>query len=89
MIDPMMKEPPKSSKEKTFEKNKITDWDERSEEKIKKEIDVENDNEDDDFDDFDYRNNPFGDEDDEDSTDQYDDDDRSEDEKLKNNIYEQ
>lgn len=88
MIDPMMKEPPKSSKEKTFEKNKITDWYERSEEKIKKDVEVDNgESDDDDFDDFDYRNNPFGDDDDEeDSTDQYDDDDRSEDEKLKDSI---
>ena len=87
MIDPMMKELPKSSKEKTFEKNKITDWDERSEEKIKKDVEVDNgESDDDDFDDFDYRNNPFGDDDDEDSTDQYDDDDISEDEKLKDSI---
>ena len=34
IIDPMMKEAPKSSKDKTFEKNKLAGWDEKSEEKI-------------------------------------------------------
>ena len=88
MIDPMMKEAPKSSKDKTFEKNKLAGWDEKSEEKVKKEIDVEDDDnkDDDEFDDFDYRNNPFGDEDNEDETPDYDEDDRSEEEKLKDSI---
>lgn len=77
IIDPMMKEAPKSSKDKTFEKNKLTGWDEESDEKIKKEVEIDSDTEEDDeFDDFDYRNNEFGDVD----------DDRSEDEKLKDAI---
>lgn len=87
IIDPMMKESPKASKEKTFEKNKLAGWDEKSDEKIKKEVDVDNGNNDDDeFDDFDYKKNSFGDEDDEDEMQDYDDDDRSEDEKLKDSI---
>ena len=86
IIDPMMKESPKTSKEKTFEKNKLAGWDEKSEEKIKKEVDVENGGEDDDFDDFDYRNNEFGDEDNEDEMQDINEDDRSEDEKLKDTI---
>ena len=88
MIDPMMKEAPKSSKDKTFEKNKLAGWDEKSDEKVKKEIDVEDDDnkDDDEFDDFDYRNNPFGDEDNEDETPDYDEDDRTEDEKLRDSI---
>ena len=87
MIDPMMKKAPKPSKEKTFEKNKLAGWDEMSDEKIKKEVDVDDDDTtDDDFDDFDYRNNHFGDEDDMDETSDYDDDDMSEDEKLKDSI---
>lgn len=89
IIDPMMKESPKSSKDKSFEKNKLAGWDEKSDEKIKKEVDVDNDDKDDDdeFDDFDYKKNSFGDEDNEDemSNDDYDDD-RSEDEKLKDSI---
>ena len=86
VIDPMMKEAPKSSKDKTFEKNKLAGWDEKSDEKIKKEVDVDNDgNEEDDFDDFDYKKNQFGDEEDDETLD-YDDDDRSEDEKLKDSI---
>ena len=90
IIDPMMKERPKSSKDKSFEKNKLAGWDEESEEKVKKEVDVDSgDGEDDEYDDFDYRRNPFGDEDDEDDdTSEYDDDDdeRSEDEKLRDSI---
>ena len=90
IIDPMMKERPKSSKDKSFEKNKLAGWDEESEEKVKKEVDVDSgDTEDDEYDDFDYRRNPFGDEDDEDDdTSGYDDedDDRSEDEKLRDSI---
>ena len=86
MIDPMLKERPKSSKEKTFEKNKLAGWDETSDEKVKKEVDVNDDGEDDEFDDFDYRKNPFGDEDNEDEMPEYDDDDRTEDEKLKDSI---
>ena len=86
VIDPMMKEAPKSSKDKTFEKNKLAGWDEKSDEKIKKEVDVDNDgNDEDDFDDFDYKKNQFGDEEDDETLD-YDDDDRSEDEKLKDSI---
>ena len=89
IIDPMMKGRPKSSKDKSFEKNKLAGWDEESEEKVKKEVDVDSgDVEDDEYDDFDYRRNPFGDEDDEDDdTSGYDDDDdRSEDEKLRDSI---
>ena len=88
IIDPMMKEKPKMSKEKTFEKNKLAGWDEKSEEKIKKEVDVDDRKTDidDEFDDFDYRKNPFGDEDNEDEIPDYDNDDRSEDEKLKDSI---
>jgi hypothetical protein len=81
-----MKESPKSSKEKTFEKNKLAGWDENTDEKVKKEVDVDNGGEDDDFDDFDYRNNQFGDEDNDDEMQTSDDDDRSEDEKLKDTI---
>ena len=47
LIDPMLKEPPKS-KDKTFDKNKLAGWDEKPEDKIKKEVDVENDEEEDD-----------------------------------------
>lgn len=86
MIDPMLKEAPKASKEKTFEKNKLSGWDEKTDEKIKKEVEIESDDkEDDEFDDFDYRRNEFGDEEDDDTSD-YDDDDRSEDDKLKDSI---
>lgn len=91
MIDPMMKKAPKSSKDKTFEKNKLSGWDEKTDEKIKKEVDNNDDDkeEDDEFDDFDYRNNSFGDEDNEDDSSINDDDysdDRSEEEKLKDSI---
>lgn len=87
MIDPMMKKSSKMSKEKTFEKNKLAGWDEESDEKIKKEVDVDDDgDEDDEFDDFDYRKNSFGDEDNDDEIPDYDEDDRSEDEKLKDTI---
>ena len=86
MIDPMLKETPKSIKDRTFEKNKLAGWDEESDEKIKKEVDVAEGDEDDEFDDFDYRKNPFGDEDNEDEIPESDDDDRSEDEKLKDSI---
>lgn len=86
IIDPMMKEAPNPSKDKTFEKNKLAGWDEKTEEKVKKEVDVDGgDEEDDEFDDFDYRKNPFGDEDNEDEIPESDDD-RSEDEKLKDAI---
>ena len=86
VIDPMMKERPKSSKDKSFEKNKLAGWDEESEEKIKKEVDVDSgDDEEDEFDDFDYRRNEFGDEEDDEMPD-YDDDEKSEDEKLKDSI---
>ena len=87
MIDPMMKERPKSSKDKSFEKNKLAGWDEDSEEKVKKEVDVDSgDDEEDEFDDFDYRDNTFGDEEDDDDFSEDDDDERSEDEKLKDAI---
>jgi hypothetical protein len=86
VIDPMMKETPKAHKDKTFEKNKMAGWDKKSDEKIKKEVDINDDDEkDDEFDDFDYKNNPFGDEDNEDEMPDYDDD-KSEDEKLKDSI---
>ena len=88
VIDPMMKERPKSSKDKSFEKNKLAGWDEDSEEKVKKEVDVDSgEDEEDEFDDFDYRQNEFGDEEDDEMPDYDDDDDeRSEDEKLKDSI---
>ena len=88
MIDPMMKEKPKSLKDKSFEKNKLAGWDEKSEEKIKKEVDVDNRKTDidDDFDDFDYHKNSFGDEEDDEIIEPEEDDDRSEDEKLKDTI---
>lgn len=88
IIDPMFKEPPKSVKDKTFDKNKLVGWDEEPEDKIEKEVDLEKGGEEDDeFDDFDYRDNPFGDEDDdENDTQDFDEDDRSEDEKLRDNI---
>jgi hypothetical protein len=89
MIDPMLKEAPKASKEKTFEKNKLTGWDEETDEKIKKEVEIESDDEEDDeFDDFDYRQNSFGDEEDDEDNEAPDsgDDDRSEDEKLRDSI---
>ena len=88
VIDPMMKERPKSSKDRSFEKNKLAGWDEDGEEKIKKEVDVDSgDDEEDEFDDFDYRKNEFGDEEDDEMPDYDDDDDeRSEDEKLKDSI---
>ena len=86
IIDPMMKEAPNPSKDKTFEKNNLAGWDEKTEDKVKKEVDVDGgDEEDDEFDDFDYRKNPFGDEDNEDEIPESDDD-RSEDEKLKDAI---
>ena len=87
IIDPMMKGRPKSSKDKSFEKNKLAGWDEESEEKVKKEVDVDSgDDEEDEFDDFDYRKNEFGDEEDDEMPDYDDDDERSEDEKLKDSI---
>lgn len=88
VIDPMMKERPKSSKDRSFEKNKLAGWDEDSEEKVKKEVDVDSgDDDEDEFDDFDYRKNEFGDEEDDEMPDYDDDDDeRSEDEKLKDSI---
>lgn len=84
MIDPMFKTPPKSPKDKTFEKNKLSDWDEdiEDEDKVKKEVDSVDSPDDDEFDDFDYRNNEFGDDDDS----QEQDDNRSEEEKLKDSI---
>ena len=52
----MMKEAPKSSKDKTFEKNKLAGWDEkRRKRKIKKKLMLIVREEDDEFDDFDYR----------------------------------
>lgn len=82
VIDPMMKELPKSSKDKSFEKNKLVGWDKNDDEKIGKEVYVddndEEDEEEDESDDFDYKKNEFGDEDDEDE--------KSEDEKLKDTI---
>lgn len=88
VIDPMMKERPKSSKDRSFEKNKLAGWDEDSEEKVKKEVDVDSgEDEEDEFDDFDYRKNEFGDEEDDEMPDHDDDEDeRSEDEKLKDSI---
>jgi hypothetical protein len=87
MIDPMLKEAPKSSKDRTFEKNKLAGWDEQSDDKIKKEVELDSEEgENDEFDDFDYRKNSFGDEEDDDIEPQDIDDDRSEDEKLRDSI---
>ena len=86
IIDPKLKETPKQIKDKIFEKNKLTDWDEESEDKVEKEVDVENGDEDDEFDDFDWRNNQFGDEEDDDNDDDNDDEGMSVDDELKNNI---
>ena len=85
MIDPMMKEAPTSIKDKTFEKNKLAGWDERSEEKVEKEVDVDDRKSDveDNFDDFDYHKNSFGDEEDDEMPKT---DDRTEEEKLKDSI---
>lgn len=85
MIDPMMKETPASIKDKTFEKNKLAGWDERSEEKVEKEVDVDDRKSDveDNFDDFDYHKNSFGDEEDDEMSNT---DDRTEEEKLKDSI---
>ena len=85
LIDPKFKKQPNQSKEKKFDKNKLTDWDEESEEKVQKEIDVNDNQEDDEFDDFDYKNNPFGDEEEDDDT-QEQEDERSEDEKLNDSL---
>ena len=88
IIDPMMKSSPKSSKDKTFEKNKLTGWDEKSDEKVSKEVEFDDGGDtgkDDTFDDFDYRENLFGDDED-DIIPETDSDDRSEDEKLKDAI---
>jgi hypothetical protein len=86
MIDPMFKTPPSKSSDKTFDKNKLADWDEdiEDEDKVQKEVDSVDTPENDEFDDFDYRDNEFGDGDDDDSQEQ--DDDRSEGEKLKDSI---
>ena len=87
MIDPMMKETPASIKDKTFEKNKLAGWDERSEEKVEKEVDVDDRKSDveDNFDDFDYHKNSFGDEEDDEMS-NTDTDDRTEEEKLRDSI---
>ena len=87
MIDPMLKERPKSLKDRTFEKNKLAGWDEKSEDKIEKEVEVDSgDGEDDEFDDFDYRDNSFGDEEDDDfDAPESEDDDDDEDEKKEQN----
>ena len=89
IIDPKFKTPPSKSKDKEFHKNKLSDWDERTDDKIQKEIETEDNQNDekDPFDDFDYKDNDFGDdaEDDEDDL-QDQNDDLSEEEKLKNNI---
>ena len=67
IIDPSLKDATKKSKEKTFEKNKVVGWDEKFDEKIKKDVDMEDgDSKDDEFDDFDYRDNKFGDDEDND-----------------------
>lgn len=90
MIDPMFKNPPSNSpKDKTFDKNKLADWDEsvEDEDKVEKEVESVDSPENDEFDDFDYRDNEFGDGDgDDDDDSQGQDDDRSEGEKLKDRI---
>lgn len=88
MIDPMFKNPPKGSKDKNFDKNKLSGWDEdiENEDKVKKEVDSVDSPDDDKFDDFDYRNNEFGDDGDDDDDSQEQDDNKSEDEKLKDTI---
>lgn len=80
MIDPKFKTPPQKNKDKEFKKNKLAGWDEESDEKIEKEVktdDNNNESENDSFDDFDYKNNEFGDE--EDDNDNGDDSDNSQD----------
>ena len=89
IIDPKFKTPPSKSKDKEFHKNKLSDWDERSDDKIQKEIETEDNQNDekDPFDDFDYKDNDFGDDVEDDDDDLQDQNDGlSEDEKLKNNI---
>ena len=90
MIDPMFKTPPSKSKDKEFQKNKLSGWNEETDDKIQKEIETEDgqNDEKDPFDDFDYKDNPFGDgvDDDDNDFENQDDDGLSEEEKLKNNI---
>ncbi len=63
-LDPILKGKLDKFKDKTFDKNKVV-WDKEELEKLKKEIEVEDEggSESDDFDDFDYRDNEFGDDD--------------------------
>ena len=59
-IDPVMKDKMKP-KDKDFKENKV-DWGEDDEsDKLKKEFNGGDENDEDEFDDFDYKNNPFGD----------------------------
>lgn len=86
IIDPLIKQPLKSKKDKSFEMNKLVGWDKDDHEKIEKEVEVNDQDDDpnDEFDDFDYRDNEFGDDDDMDNN--QNDDNRSENDKLKDNI---
>ena len=95
-IDPHFKGEMKGKMEDhTFEKNKLI-WDEDEEmEKLEKDVELHMDSSEDEFDDFDYRDNDFGDDADMDDVDMDDmeggggsgdDSDKSEDEKLRDDI---
>ena len=92
-IDPEIKGKVGNSKDKEFDKNKVL-WDQDDYDKVKKKVNVDDEEEDDEFDDFDYRDNEFGDNLDDselenkdtDSSKSGSDDDKSEDEKLRDEI---
>jgi hypothetical protein len=86
-IDPVMKNKMKS-KDKDFKENKV-DWGEDDgSDKLKKELNGGDENDEDEFDDFDYKNNPFGDEneDETESQNSQKEDSRTESEKLEDEI---
>ena len=86
-IDPVMKDKMKP-KDKDFKENKV-DWGEDDEsDKLKKEFNGGDENDEDEFDDFDYKNNPFGDdnEDETESQTPQNKDSRTESEKLEDEI---
>ena len=86
-IDPVMKNKMKS-KDKDFKENKV-DWGEDDgSDKLKKELNGGDENDEDEFDDFDYKNNPFGDdnEDETESQTPQNKDSRTESEKLEDEI---
>lgn len=87
IIDPLINQPLKSKKDMSFEMNKLVGWDKDDHEKIEKEVEINDQDDDpnDEFDDFDYKDNEFGDDDD-DMDNNQNDDNRSENDKLKDNI---